>query len=105
MGAEVLAVGRNQGHDDAKANEVNEDREEDDENGGFIHAGRLNNGRAVWGWSSSDMARVYGRVTASQARGCEACLIVGRFLSRVRTTARALGEPAVDKHFCRFSRV
>ena len=40
LGAEVLAVRRDQGHDNPEPNEVNEDREEDDENGGLSHAGK-----------------------------------------------------------------
>ena len=43
-GAEVLAVRRNEGHDDPEPDEVNEDREEDDENGGLSHAGKANKG-------------------------------------------------------------
>ena len=42
--AEVLAKGRNEGHDDAEPDEVNEDREEDDQNGGFSHAGTAKTG-------------------------------------------------------------
>ena len=49
VGAEVLAVGRNEGHDNAEPDEVNEDREEDDENGRLSHAGKANKARAVRG--------------------------------------------------------
>ena len=36
--AQVLAVGRNQGHDDPKPDEVYKDREKDDEDGRLSHA-------------------------------------------------------------------
>ncbi len=36
--AEVLAVGRDEGHDNPEPDEVDEDREEDDENGRLSHA-------------------------------------------------------------------
>ena len=49
VGAEVLAVRRNEGHDDPEPDQVNEDGEEDDENGRLSHERKPNKGRAVSG--------------------------------------------------------
>ena len=88
VGAEVLAVGRDQGHDDPEPNEVNEDREEDDENGGLSHGRKSAKGRAVSGWSSNDMARVYWQIGGSQVdgrgKGRRAVSFIGRFPFKLR---------------------
>src|ERR1035438_9834596 len=67
-GAEVLAVGWDQGQDDPESDEVDEDRQEDDQDGGSSHKQIVPNGTIHPGWLSNDIARVYGQNSASQVR-------------------------------------
>src|ERR1019366_5622390 len=89
-GAEVLAVGRDQGHDNPEPDEVNEDRQEDDQDGGSSHRQGARRGSTLPGLLLNDITRFYGQCRASQVRGGD-CLIPWSSLSETGTAGRAFG--------------